>query len=211
MFRHTNTLGLSLTFEDLVRFAVRAFRPVNDHPSSVTSILLWNFSPLRRSQPQESTSRYVLSTWFSPRPPPGLSLSLGPGSLQHLAWRRYPHVGPDNAWTWLGSPHWFQRWFEPGQPLQLSLPQWPRFSPGFPAAPRRGVPRPLRSASAVSHDSDGLLLSGPRGVFHPLTPWGFCFPAPRWNRVGTPRTNHAVFEGKITVPEAPSLSRRWNA
>jgi hypothetical protein len=42
------------------------------------------------------------------------------------------------------------------------------------AVPRRGVPTPLRSASAVSHDPGGLLLLGPGGVFHPLTPLGFC-------------------------------------
>jgi hypothetical protein len=45
-------------------------------------------------------------------------------------------------------------------------------------APRRGVPRPLRSASVVSHDLDGLLLSEPGGFFQPHTPLGFGLPAP---------------------------------
>jgi hypothetical protein len=36
-------------------------------------------------------------------------------------------------------------------------------------APRRGFPHPLRSAFAVSHDLDGLLLSEPFGVFQPVT------------------------------------------
>jgi hypothetical protein len=35
--------------------------------------------------------------------------------------------------------------------------------------PRRGVPHPLRSAFAVSHDLDGLLLSAPSGMFQPDT------------------------------------------
>jgi hypothetical protein len=41
------------------------------------------------------------------------------------------------------------------------------------AAPRRGVPIPLRSTSAVSRDPGGLLLLGLCGVFQPLTPMGF--------------------------------------
>jgi hypothetical protein len=39
--------------------------------------------------------------------------------------------------------------------------------------PRRGVPRPLRSACAVSRDRGGLLLSRPSGVFQPVTLLGF--------------------------------------
>ena len=42
------------------------------------------------------------------------------------------------------------------------------------AVPRRGVPIPLRSACAVSHGLGGFRLLGPGGVFHPLTPLGFC-------------------------------------
>jgi hypothetical protein len=45
-------------------------------------------------------------------------------------------------------------------------------------APRRGVPPPLRSAFAVSHDPDGFPLLGPCGLFHPHTPLGFSLPAP---------------------------------
>jgi hypothetical protein len=39
--------------------------------------------------------------------------------------------------------------------------------------PRRGVPFPLRSAFAVSHDPDGLRLSEPSDVFQPVTFVGF--------------------------------------
>lgn len=46
--------------------------------------------------------------------------------------------------------------------------------------PRRGVPPPLRSAFAVSHDLDGLLLPGPGGVFRPLTPMRSGVPFPRF-------------------------------
>ncbi len=49
-------------------------------------------------------------------------------------------------------------------------------------SPRRGVPRPLRSASAVSHDLDGLLPPGPGDLFQPLTPMGFVLPAPLLHR-----------------------------
>lgn len=45
--------------------------------------------------------------------------------------------------------------------------------------PRRGVPRPLRSAFAVSHDPGGLLLPVPCGVFRPHTPVGLGAPSPR--------------------------------
>ena len=47
-----------------------------------------------------------------------------------------------------------------------------------PASPRRGLPHPLRSVFAVSRDPDGLFLSTPCGLFQPLTPMGFPFPAP---------------------------------
>jgi hypothetical protein len=43
--------------------------------------------------------------------------------------------------------------------------------------PRRGVPIPLRSAYAVSHDLDGLHLSEPSGVFQPVTLMEFGY---RW-------------------------------
>lgn len=58
-----------------------------------------------------------------------------------------------------------------------------------PAVPRRGLPPPRRSASAVSRGPGGLLLPRPCGVFRPLTPMGLVFPVPRGGsgRVG-PRT-----------------------
>jgi hypothetical protein len=51
--------------------------------------------------------------------------------------------------------------------------------------PRRGVPHPLSSASAVSHDLDGLPLSRLSNVFQLVTLMGFGF---RWDgvREGTP-------------------------
>jgi hypothetical protein len=66
----------------------------------------------------------------------------------------------------------------PGPGLRFSPPVRSRSShlgsrSGGPAVPRRGVPIPLRSAFAVSHDLDGFCLLGPGGVFHPLTPLGF--------------------------------------
>jgi len=66
----------------------------------------------------------------------------------------------------------------PGPGLRLSPPVQHRSShlgsrSGGPAVPRRGIPIPLRSAFAVSHDLDGFRLLGPGGVFHPLTPLGF--------------------------------------
>jgi hypothetical protein len=42
-----------------------------------------------------------------------------------------------------------------------------------PASPRRGIPLPLRSASVVSHDPDGLPLLRPCDVFRSHTPLGF--------------------------------------
>jgi hypothetical protein len=47
-----------------------------------------------------------------------------------------------------------------------------------PAPPRRGLPHPLWSAFAVSHDLDGLPLLEPGDLFQPLTPMGFGLPAP---------------------------------
>jgi len=50
----------------------------------------------------------------------------------------------------------------------------PRLALQWSAVPRRGVPIPLRSACVVFHDLGGFRLLGPGGVFHPLTPLGFC-------------------------------------
>lgn len=61
--------------------------------------------------------------------------------------------------------------------------------------PRRGVPPPLRSASAVSHDLGGLFLPGPGGVFRPLTPMRFKAPSPR-------------FDARPRRPEGRRVSRR---
>jgi hypothetical protein len=55
--------------------------------------------------------------------------------------------------------------------LPASVPGGQLFHPL--ASPRRGVPSPLRSACAVSHDLDGLSLSRPSGVFQPVTLLGF--------------------------------------
>lgn len=66
----------------------------------------------------------------------------------------------------------------------VHFPAWPSrpdFHRFVPTRPRRGFPHPLRSAFVVSHDPDGLLLLEPCGVFRPLTPVRFGFPAPRVN------------------------------
>jgi hypothetical protein len=80
-------------------------------------------------------------------------------------------------------------------------------------APRRGVPRPLRSAYAVSHDLDGLLLSGPCGVFRPHTPMGLLLPcAPLGARASelTPRGSNAG-DGDDDVRASRSGGlRRWS-
>jgi|FLTM01.1.fsa_nt_gi hypothetical protein len=47
-----------------------------------------------------------------------------------------------------------------------------------PVPSRRGIPHPLRSASAVSHDPDGLRLSMPCDFFQSLTPLGLFVPLP---------------------------------
>lgn len=57
-----------------------------------------------------------------------------------------------------------------------SLASLSRCHPHHLARLRRGVPIPLRSASAVSHDLDGFLLLEPCGIFHPLAPVGFDVP-----------------------------------
>jgi hypothetical protein len=49
----------------------------------------------------------------------------------------------------------------------------PRYLPRLVA----GLPRPLLSAYAVSHDLDGFLLPEPCSIFHLLTPMGFVLPA----------------------------------
>jgi hypothetical protein len=49
--------GLSLALEDLCCGPGRGSRPVYDHRPFVASILPWDWSPLRRSQSEESTSR----------------------------------------------------------------------------------------------------------------------------------------------------------
>jgi len=56
-------------------------------------------------------------------------------------------------------------------------------------SPRRGVPRPLRSAFAVSHDLDGLIPPGLRDLFQPHTPMGFGVPVPRRSPRIAPRTS----------------------
>jgi hypothetical protein len=101
-------------------------RPTIGRPLAA-SLLLQDSSPLRRSQPEQSTSR--CGVFPQDRPP---ALTDGPPRSGH-----------------------------------------PRSRSGGSTAPRHGGPAPLRSAYAVSHDLDGLLLLGPCGVFRPLTPLGF--------------------------------------
>jgi hypothetical protein len=90
----------------------------------------------------------------------------------------------------------------------------PPFDPGFrpdvPTTPRRGVPRPLRSAFAVSHDLDGLLLLEPCGVFRSHTPMRFRFPSPRGRpvrRVRRPADPDAG--GGLLARKAPGWPPSW--
>jgi hypothetical protein len=164
--------------------------------------------PLRRSQSRESTSRCCLLPGIRFRPLPDVACARSRRLACACASASPVALAQTCVWTWLRSPHSPMRWPVPGQSLLLSLPLRPWLLPGSPASPRRGVPRPLRSASAVSHDSDGLLLSGPGGFFHPLTPLGFFVPAPRLLfRSAAPRTNRTPHGGEATVQEAPSRTR----
>jgi hypothetical protein len=77
-----------------------------------------------------------------------------------------------------------------------------------PTSPRRGLPTPLRSAFAVSHDLDGLLLLEPCGVFHPLTPLRFAFPAPRFMaRIRRPEDRFPRTRGTGSSTEGSRLAR----
>jgi hypothetical protein len=170
------TRDLALTLEDLVRTPVRRSRSAGDRRTFTPSLLPWDCSPLRRSQPEESTSRHGVF-------PRGRPAALTVGRLR--------------------SSH-------------------PHSRSGGPAVPRRGLPHPLRSASAVSHDPGGLLLLGPGGVFRPLTPLGFgsLLPAACLRSSG-PRTFlpgarprgpyrgsfHASRGGRVFVLEAPGRLR----
>jgi len=66
------------------------------------------------------------------------------------------------------------------------------------ASPRRGLPHPLRSVSAVFHDLDGLLPPGPCDLFQPLTPMGLVFPAPLLP--GAPADPRAAAKHRAIVP-----------
>jgi hypothetical protein len=80
--------------------------------------------------------------------------------------------------------------------------------------PRRGLPHPLRSASVVSHDLDGLLLLVPCDVFQSLTPMGFASPVPavRRERRGGPRIPPAARRLLESVDNPPRNSWvRWRA
>jgi hypothetical protein len=75
---------------------------------------------------------------------------------------------------------------------------------GRQAAPRRGVPHPLCSASAVSHNCDGLLLLESCGLFQPLTPLGFALPALRSLSVpADPRAVQLERGGWVVVQRTP--------
>jgi hypothetical protein len=92
----------------------------------------------------------------------------------------------------------------PVQPTNLS------FRRGRQAAPRRGVPHPLCSASAVSHNCDGLLLLESCGVFQPLTPMGFVLPASRRFVPGPdqPEGSPRLTRGWATEWKTPGRSRQ---
>ena len=154
---------------------------------------------------QRLTARRSCSPGFAAPPSPLLSCDRGPGVFRWTAsrkvslpimYRSWPYVHPRGPRPLLGMRF---RGRERPFPLSRIHPPVELFAPSalpvrgvhFPTAPspcgshrlvpvlpRRGVPIPLRSAFAVSHDPDGLLLLEPCGVFRPLTPWGFVLPAP---------------------------------
>ena len=58
--RFGTTHGLAFALEDRLLFSVRASAAPSDGRDLFTNLLLWGLSPLRRSQPGESTSRLRL-------------------------------------------------------------------------------------------------------------------------------------------------------
>jgi len=155
---------------------------------------------------QRLTAHRSCSFGFAAPPSPLLPCDRGPGVFRWTAsrkvslpinYRSWPCVHPRGPHPLLGlrfrvrgRPRSLSRIHPPLElPAPSALPARgvhfpvPPFPPGFhrpvPSAPRRGLPHPLRSAFAVSHDLDGLLLLEPCGVFRPLTPWGFGLPASR--------------------------------
>jgi len=77
------------------------------------------------------------------------------------------------------SPEVLRPFDAPSPRSPLPGPQVPTGShPTFSCRPRRGIPHPLRSAFAVFHGLDGLLLLEPCGLFQPLTPLGLGFLLP---------------------------------
>jgi hypothetical protein len=73
--------------------------------------------------------------------------------------------------------------------------------------PRRGFPHPLRSAFAVSHDLDGLLLSEPSDVFQPVTLVEFLNPEEQYLVEVTrpPPTRRSVL---VETPPGPPVVTR---
>jgi hypothetical protein len=145
------TPGLSFTLEDLVRFLVRPLRP------AAIAVRRFRSSSPGVSRPFDAPS--------SGNPLPG---GPSPAAPKSVRFRLLRSLSPSAR-----GPKTFR--------VRFRLPPYPSGSGShlrLPAPPRRGFPHPLRSAFAVSHDLDGLLLPEPCGVFQPLTSVGFVSPAP---------------------------------
>jgi hypothetical protein len=109
-----------------------------------------------------------------------------PSRSCHHSWPCTHPRGPRSP-SWTSSRTQLQRPDSPARPTfpgvdrpydapskQNPLPDDHRCQPrpAIGLSPRRGLPHPLRSAFAVSHDLDGLRLCSPCDLFQPLTPLG---------------------------------------
>jgi hypothetical protein len=117
------------------------------------------YSPSRFSRPRSGPLLPDDRRWPSVHSVPPPVGSFAPATLPvrgiHFPTRSVPP----------GLPCGSHRWRAPV--VSSRLTSW-RFT-----LPRRGLPHPLRSAYAVSHDLDGLPLLGPCEVFRSLTSMGF--------------------------------------
>jgi hypothetical protein len=91
-------------------------------------------------------------------------------------------------------------------PMNTTLLRFTRSSRDIGSGPRHGLPHPLRSAFAVSHDLDGLRLPEPGDVFRSHTSLRFVFPAPHVLPIAASLAL-AVRRGPKTHPSSPGSLR----
>lgn len=165
------------------------------------------YSPSRFSRPRSGPLLPNDRRWPSVHSVPPPVGSFAPATLPvrgiHFPTRSVPP----------GLPCGSHRWRAPV--VSSRLTSW-RFT-----LPRRGLPHPLRSAYAVSHDLDGLPLLGPCEVFRPLTSMGFGpgsllqapvgWPEDQPSRCVSGRTSPKFVpvgpRGRVVVQEAPGRLR----